>query len=67
IAYLLAHWINLWAWPPKLDWKATSRLTLEKLLPAVLWTQLLKHIEQDADIAAHFGFDIVLKPRLSSA
>jgi hypothetical protein len=34
IAYLLAHWVDLWAWPPVLDWKATARLTLQKLLPS---------------------------------
>ncbi len=64
IAYLLAHWVDLWAWPPVLEWKATARLTLEKLLPSVLWAQLLRHIQQDVDIAAYHGFDIVLKPRL---
>ena len=62
IAYLLAHWIDLWAWPPKLDWKATARLTLEKLLPSLLWSQLLKEVRRNADIAAQFGFDIVIKP-----
>lgn len=67
IAYLLTHWIELWPWPPKLYWKATPRLTLKKLIPPVPWTQLLKQLEQDADIAAHFGFDVVLKPRISSA
>lgn len=62
IAYLLAHWVDLWAWPPGLDWKATSRLTLEKLLPSVLWFEVLKHTRKSADIAAQFGFQIVLKP-----
>lgn len=62
IAYLLAHWIDLWAWPPKLDWKATARLTLEKLLPSVLWAGLLRNVRQSADIAARFGFEIILKP-----
>lgn len=62
IAYLLAHWVDLWAWPPGLDWKATSRLTLEKLLPSVLWFEVLKHIRKSADIAAQHGFQIVLKP-----
>ena len=50
IAYLLAHWIDLWAWPPKLDWKATARLTLEKLFPSLLWSQLLKEIRRNADM-----------------
>jgi hypothetical protein len=36
IAYLLAHWIDQWAWPPVLDWKATSRLALETLLPSLV-------------------------------
>ncbi|MBE9060765.1 transposase [cf. Phormidesmis sp. LEGE 11477] len=60
IAYLLAHWIDLWVWPPVLDWKATARLTLEKLLPSVLWTQLLNQIKRDVDIATHYGFEIVI-------
>ena len=63
ISYLLAHWIDLWSWPPILDWKATARLTLEKLLPSVIWTKLLRKIKRDADIAAYFGFDIILKSR----
>lgn len=67
IAYLLAHWVDLWAWPPVLDWKATSQLTLKKVLPAVLWAELIKKIKHNTDIAAHFGFDIVLKPLPSSA
>ena len=67
IAYLLAHWVDLWAWPPTLDWKATSRLTMEKLLPDVLWAELLKHIRRDASITALFGFEIVLKSRAGSA
>ena len=61
IAYLLAHWVDLWAWPPKLDWKATARLTLEKLLPSVAWAGLLRKVRDSADIAAHFGFEFVLK------
>ena len=62
IAYLLAHWVDLWAWPPVLDWKATSRLTLEKLLPCVLWFEVLKLTRESTDIAAQFGFQIDLKP-----
>jgi hypothetical protein len=61
IAYLLAHWIDLWAWPPVLDWKATVRLTLEKLLPSVLWAQMLRQIRRNADMAAHYGFEIIIK------
>ncbi len=61
IAYLLAHWIDLWAWPPILNWKATARLTLEKLLPDVLWSRLLRQIKRDANIAAHCGFEITIK------
>ncbi len=62
IAYLLAHWIDLWSWPPVLNWKATSRSTLEILLPSIVWAQLLRHIRLSRDIAAKFGFEIVLKP-----
>lgn len=61
IAYLLAHWVDLWAWPPILDWKATARLTLEKLLPSMLWSGLLRQIRRNADIAAHYGFEIIIK------
>ena len=61
IAYLLAHWVDLWAWPPVLDWKATARLTLEKLLPSVLWSQMLRQIRRHTDIAAHYGFQIIIK------
>jgi hypothetical protein len=61
IAYLLAHWVDLWAWPPVLDWKATARLTLEKLLPSVLWSQLRRQLRRNADIAAQFGFEIIIK------
>lgn len=67
IAYLLAHWVDLWAWPSVLDWKATARLTLEKLLPSVLWAQLLKQIRRNADIAAQYGFDIIVKSRPDTA
>ena len=61
IAYLLAHWVDLWAWPPILDWKATARLTLERVLPSVLWAELLAHIRSSADTVAQVGFLIVLK------
>lgn len=61
IAYLLAHWVDLWAWPPVLDWKATARLTLQKLLPSVLWAQLLRQIRRHTHIAADYGFDILIK------
>jgi len=61
IAYLLAHWIDQWSWPPVLDWKATSRLALETLLPSIVWFQLLRQIRISADIAAQHGFEIVLK------
>ena len=61
IADLLAHWVDLWAGPPVLDWKATARLTLEKLLPSVLWSQLLRKIKRSADIAAYYGFEIIIR------
>lgn len=67
IAYLLAHWIDLWTWPPVLDWKATARLTLEKLLPSMLWVQLLKQIKLNSHIAAQYGFDIIVKARPKEA
>lgn len=61
IAYLLAHWIDQWSLPPVLDWKATCRLALETLLPSMVWFQLLKQIRMSAEIAAQYGFEIVLK------
>lgn len=61
IAYLLAHWIVQWSLPPVLDWKATCRLALETLLPSMVWFQLLKQIRLSAEIAAQYGFEIVLK------
>jgi len=67
VAYLLAHWIDQWSLPPVLDWKAASDLALKILFPSIIWFQLLKRIQSHADIAAHFGFDIDLKPRLESA
>jgi hypothetical protein len=62
IAYLLAHWVDQWSLPPQLDWKQASNLALSTLFPAVVWQQLLKLIEKRADIAAQFGFEVVLKP-----
>jgi hypothetical protein len=67
IAYLLAHWIDQWSLPPVLEWKAASRLALETLLPSIVWFQLLKQIRMSADIAAQYGFEIVLKPLPSPA
>ena len=61
IAYLLVHWIDQWSLPPKLDWKAASELALSVLFPSVVWLQLLKLIENRSEIAAQFGFEIVLK------
>ncbi len=62
IAYLLAHWIDSWSWPPVLDWKAASRLALETLFPSIVWFQLLKQIQSSAGAAAQYRFEIVLKP-----
>ena len=62
IAYLLAHWIDQWSWPPVLDWKAASRLALETLFPSIVWFGLLKQIQSSAGIAAQYRFEIVLKP-----
>ncbi|HIK14034.1 MAG TPA: hypothetical protein IGS53_01840, partial [Leptolyngbyaceae cyanobacterium M33_DOE_097] len=67
VAYLLAHWIDQWSLPPVLDWKAASDLALKILFPSIIWFQLLKRIQCHTDIVAHYGFDIVLKPRLESA
>jgi Transposase DDE domain len=61
IAYLLAHWMDQWSWPPHLDWKQASDLALSTLFPSVVWFQLLRLIEQRSDIAAQFGFEIILK------
>ncbi|MEP0892502.1 transposase [Leptolyngbya sp. FACHB-16] len=61
IAYLLAHWVDQWSLPPVLEWKAASRLALETLLPSIVWFELLKQIQRSADIAAQYGFEIVLK------
>jgi hypothetical protein len=61
IAYLLAHWIDQWSFPPLLDWKAASDLALSILFPSVLWFQFLKLMRSRADIAAQFGFEITLK------
>ncbi|MDX2213602.1 MAG: transposase [Oculatellaceae cyanobacterium bins.114] len=61
IAYLLAHWIDQWSLPPVLDWKIASRLALETLLPSIIWFQLLKQLQMSTDIAAQYGFEIVLK------
>lgn len=62
IAYLLAHWIDQWSLPPVLDWKAASHLALKRLFPSVVWFHLLNQIRSNADIAAQYGFEIVLKP-----
>jgi len=67
LAYLLAHWIDRWSWPPLLKWKATSRLALETLFPSIIWLQLLRQIRVSTDIAAMYGFQIVLKPLSSKA
>ncbi|NJM78308.1 MAG: transposase [Acaryochloridaceae cyanobacterium RU_4_10] len=61
IAYVLAHWIDQWAWPPVLNWKETCRLTLETLFPSIIWFQLLRQIRLSEHIAAQFGFEIVLQ------
>jgi hypothetical protein len=61
IAYLLAHWIDQWSLPPVLDWKAASRLALKTLFPSIVWFQLLRQIRSNADIAAQYGFEIILK------
>lgn len=61
VAYLLAHWVDQWSLPPVLDWKVASRLALETLFPSIVWFQLLKQIRMSTDIAAQYGFEIILK------
>jgi hypothetical protein len=61
IAYLLAHWIDQWSFPPFLDSKVASDLALSVLFPSVVWFQLLKRMKRHADIAAQYGFEIILK------
>jgi biotin carboxylase len=50
-----------------LNWKASCRRALETLLPAVAWCQLLRHIREQRDIAALYGFEVVLKPLTGKA
>ena len=45
-----------------LDWKAACDLTLSVLFPSVLWLKLLRYLQISADIVAHHGFEIILKP-----
>jgi hypothetical protein len=49
--------------PSVLDWKAASRLALKTLFPSIVWFQLLRQIRSNAEIAAQYGFEIVLKSR----
>ncbi|MEL6250244.1 MAG: transposase [Cyanobacteria bacterium J06648_16] len=67
MAYLLAHWIDQWAWPPVLNWKEACRLAREKLLPKLVWQQLLRLIHDNRHIAARLGIDILIQPRPSNA
>jgi hypothetical protein len=53
--------MDQWSWPPYLDWKQASDLALSVLFPSVVWFQLLQLIEQHGEIAAQFGFEIILK------
>jgi Transposase DDE domain len=61
IAFLLAHWSDQWAPHPTLDWKVACDLALALLFPGVIWAQLLRTLEFNADIAEYFGFQIILK------
>ena len=61
LTYLLAHWIDRWSWPPFWDWKATARLTLEKLFPSMLWVKLLRELKLNSHIAAQYGFEIIIR------
>jgi hypothetical protein len=58
IAYLLAHWIDQWSFPPFLDWKVASDLALSVLFTSVLWFQLLKRMKRHGDIAAQYGLKL---------
>lgn len=62
ISYLLTHWIHCWSLSPTLHWKEASRLALKTLLPSLVWLQLLKSIQEQAELAALHGFQISLKP-----
>jgi hypothetical protein len=62
LAYLLAHWIVQCFLSPVLDWKEACDLTLSILFPSILWLKLLNYIRANADIAARYGFEIILKP-----
>jgi hypothetical protein len=61
VAYLLAHWIDQWSLPSQLDWAQASDLALSTLFPSVLWCQLLNLIQRRGDLAAQFGFEVILK------
>jgi Transposase DDE domain len=62
VAYLLAHWIDQWSLPPTLDWKVACETAQMVLFPSIIWLQFLKLIQKRVDLAAQFGFEIVLKP-----
>jgi len=61
IAYLLAHWVVQAASLPQLDWKIASDLALSVLFASVLWFQLLRQLQNAANLAAQHGFEIILK------
>ncbi|MEO0756486.1 MAG: transposase [Cyanobacteria bacterium J06634_6] len=63
IAFLLAHWIDQWAWPPVLNWKETCRLAREKLLPTMVWMRLCRIIQDHRHIAERLGVEILIQPR----
>lgn len=46
--------------------QAASDLALEVLFPSILWLKLLKLIRSRANIAADFGFEVILKPLSSN-
>lgn len=61
IAYLLAHWMHQGASLPQLDWKIACDLTLSVLFASVLWFRLLRQLQKSVDLAAEYGFEIMLK------
>jgi hypothetical protein len=67
IAFVLAHWVDC-SWEPHLlDWKLACEWALVLLFPSVIWSKLLRSIRINSDIAAQFGFEIILKPLHNSS
>ncbi|MCU0550169.1 MAG: transposase [Leptolyngbya sp. Prado105] len=67
IAYLLAYWVVQAACLPQLDWKVACDLALSVLFASVLWFRLLRQLQNSANLAAQYGFEIILKALPSTA